>query len=59
VCDILHELTKVIGKYLEFYCAFGEPFAIAVSADKVPGSPTARQVDGGIDVSTRVGDVLA
>lgn len=46
---ILHELAKVTGKRIVFYCAFGERSAMAVQAAQDAGLKSACHIEGGID----------
>ena len=46
---ILNELMKLTGKWLVFYCAYGERSAMAVEAALGAGFSDARHIRGGID----------
>jgi len=46
---MLHELAKLTGKQILFYCAFGERSAMAVQAAQDVGIASARHIQGGID----------
>jgi len=55
---MLRELTRVGGKRIVFYCAFGERSAMAVQAAQDAGIITALHVEGGIDAWKKAGGAL-
>ena len=56
---ILHELARVTGKRIVFYCAFGERSAMAVQAAQDAGLKSACHIEGGIDAWKKCNGALA
>jgi sulfur dioxygenase len=56
---MLHELAKLTGKRLLFYCAFGERSAMAVQAAQDAGLAGACHIEGGLDAWKKTGGPLA
>jgi sulfur dioxygenase len=54
----LHELARLAGKRLLFYCAFGERSAMAVQEAQEMGLKTASHIEGGIDAWKKAGGPL-